>query len=213
MISLSIKILSIDPSMSCVGWAYYNGETAQINAGFYMPEDYISVHNWMQNYFKEHDKIDIIILEDYFYNSRFAMGSNVNSEIRGIFKLVFAQNSKKWVMSVPSKWKSFVTDMAAPLLTGNSFIKLRSPKSKAKKWRQSLKRKYGKAKANKIIIYDALALLGVNFPPNMVHNNRKVKFKYDVSDAIGILICYLNENKLPYDLKNITWDFEIREGK
>jgi hypothetical protein len=110
----------------------------------------------------------------------------------------------------PTHWKKNILYQVVNQLTGEPYKRLQSDESKLKRWKKLLTKQYGKEKANKRIIYDALVMLGFQLPAFIKNptTNKKIAFKYDISDALGILISYYID--LPKSWENrLTWNFEI----
>lgn len=208
-----MKILAIDPSAISMGWALFdNGIIADV--GFEPPllgdnhgARYGSAWLWLKDMITKFQP-DLLLFEDYFFSSRFAAGASVSVELRGVLKLCAHNHGVKYVMIDPSKWKRILSYKITPNLTGKEYEKVRSDKGKLLKWRKLLRKKYGKLKAKKMITILALDFLGCPCPEKIknLKTGNLINFRFDISDALGILVAHLIENNIEYKFK-IKWDF------
>ena len=114
---------------------------------------------------------EYVYIEDYFFSSRFTRGVNLNLYLRGSVCMLLDERGIKYKFLSPSQWKSFVTG------------------TKGGRPSRAMKEEHGKS-ANKTVITQKLAeRYGIRFPEKIVIGGRLRKFKYDVSDAVGIAFC------------------------
>lgn len=181
-----MKILALDPSASVTGWCFFDGKEV-CNAGWvqfkkteYNGDRYLEAKRWLKDALNIW-KPDLVLTEGYFFSKRFATGTSVNSEIRGCLKMTVREAELPYKVINPTEWKKTLMGRVYP--------------TKAEK------RKYGKLKANKMITYTYLIDEYDIFFPEKVTNprtNKMINFKFDISDAIGILIAHLRTNKIPF---------------
>ena len=111
-----------------------------------------------------------VYIEDYFFSSRARNGVNLNLYLRGAVAMVLDKKEINYKFVSPSEWKSFVTGIRSGRPT------------------KHMKDTWG-TQANKKIIVDKLKeRYDIDFPDTITINGRKRKFKYDISDATGILL-------------------------
>lgn len=96
-------------------------------------------------------------VEDYYFGRRTCNGANVNLYIRAATYMALAQHGVHYRRIHPSAWKSWAC--IGPKRGG-------ATKDEVKR---SLERRFNFA-----------------FPDHTMHGNTKLKFKYDMSDAVGI---------------------------
>ena len=114
---------------------------------------------------------EIVYVEDFFVSSRATRGVNLNLYLRGAIAMLLSRRKIKYKFLSPSEWKSYVTG------------------SRSGKPTKSEKSALGK-NANKTIITEKLAeRYGITFPEKIHISGKLRKFKYDISDAVGILLC------------------------
>ena len=103
-------------------------------------------------------------------------GVNLNFFFRGAICMLLSKHNIRYKFLSPSEWKSYVTGMRGGRPT------------------KAMKQAQG-ASANKTIITDKLKeRYGITFPEKIMINGKMRKFKYDVSDAIGIGFCGIHSN-------------------
>lgn len=146
-------------------------------------------HEWIGNLLDQINPTRLVI-EDYFFRGKFAMGANINPKIRGVFEMVASYPDRRipYVMVQPTHWKKVIAGRATP--TG----------SQKRKW---------KSKANKLFIVEALRERhGITCPVSMTNpsTGRLINFKYDISDALGILIADLIDRGIRYNVNPTIWD-------
>ena len=114
---------------------------------------------------------EYVYIEDYFFSSRFTRGVNLNLYLRGSVCMLLDERGIKYKFLSPSQWKTFVTG------------------TKGGRPSKAMKEEHGKS-ANKTVITQKLEeRYGIRFPEKIVIGGRLRKFKYDVSDAVGIAFC------------------------
>lgn len=192
-----MRILALDPSAGTTGWALYDGNNVS-DAGFVKFKDtgtdgdrYLEAHRWLKNaiyLWKPH----LILIESYFFSSRFATGSAVNSEVRGVMKMTIAEAGLSIQIADPSAWKKQLTGRVYP--------------TKAEK------KLYGKVKAKKMVTFLKLKELGVPFPTHLINpkTGKKIQLPFDVSDAIGILVAHLQKQSLPFQFSPAMFEAPIQ---
>jgi Holliday junction resolvasome RuvABC endonuclease subunit len=193
------RILSLDPSSAATGWCFYE-DGVITSSGFEVflidkeareGERLNRVRDWLKNMICLFEP-DLVILESYFFRGKFASGSDLNPEIRGAMKMACADLDVDHTMMIPSHWKKVVAGRMSPT--------------------KSEKRKYGKEKAKKVFIVDSLEkTYGIECPKKIRNpkTNKMINFKYDITDAIGILVCFLIENNLPIEFGGTIFEFDI----
>lgn len=178
-------MLALDPSAGVTGWAFFDGESI-CNAGWkgfskteFFGDSYLEATTWLKEMISIW-KPDMVLIEGYYFSRRFATGTSVNSEFRGCLKMAIRQLGKPYKVIGPSEWKKKLMGRSSPS--------------------KSEKKKYGKTKAKKVITYNYLCEIGFSFPEKVVNERtgREVNFKYDITDAIGIMIAYLRDNHLHF---------------
>ncbi len=119
---------------------------------------------------------EIVYVEDFFVSSRATRGVNLNLYLRGAIAMLLSRRKIKYKFLSPSEWKSYVTG------------------SRSGKPTKSEKSALGK-NANKTIITEKLAeRYGITFPEKIHISGKLRKFKYDISDAVGILLCGIHSD-------------------
>lgn len=197
-IASSSRILSLDASIGTTGYAFaIDGKIIKagfndINESDFDGDRLLSGELWITELIKQLNP-DLLLIEDYFFQSNHAMGASLNPKIRAIYELVSRKSEPKipYLMIPPPAWKKAVAGRSRP--TNEQKLK----------W---------KAKANKLFITEALETrLNIKFPTKIVSpfTGRKCDFKYDVSDAIGILIYYFLQHNIRYSIDTNIWDFEV----
>lgn len=119
---------------------------------------------------------EIVYIEDFFVSSRCTRGVNLNFFLRGAISMLLSKRNIRYKFISPSEWKSYVTGVRGGRPT------------------QAMKRAQGSS-ANKTIITDKLKeRYGITFPEKIMIDGKLRKFKYDISDAIGIAFCGIHSN-------------------
>tara|TARA_B100001778_G_scaffold326716_1_gene323745 strand:+ start:683 stop:1333 length:651 start_codon:yes stop_codon:yes gene_type:complete len=114
---------------------------------------------------------EIVYIEDFFVSARATRGVNLNLYLRGAISMLLSERNIKYKFLSPSEWKTFVTGQRGGRPT------------------KAEKAALGRA-ANKTIITDKLKeRYGLTFPEKIMIGGKMRKFKYDISDAIGICFC------------------------
>lgn len=119
---------------------------------------------------------EIVYIEDFFVSSRCTRGVSLNFFLRGAICMLLSKRNIKYKFFSPTEWKSHVTGVRGGRPT------------------KAMKQAQG-ASANKTIITDKLKeRYGITFPEKIMIDGKMRKFKYDVSDAIGIAFCGIHSN-------------------
>lgn len=119
---------------------------------------------------------EIVYIEDFFVSSRCTRGVNLNFFLRGAICMLLSKREIRYKFLSPSEWKSYVTGVRG----GRPTKTMRQTKGSL---------------ANKTIITDKLKeRYGITFPDKIFVNGKARKFKYDISDAIGIAFCGIHTN-------------------
>lgn len=191
------KILALDASTGITGYAVWeNGNIVlagynEIPHADFDGDRLLIAWDWIGSMIGR-VKPDLLIIEDYFFRSKFATGANLNPKIRGVYEMASRKNNIPYVMPSPPEWKKAVAGRAYP------------DKAQKKKW---------KAKANKMIIVEALEGHGIICPKKIINpiTNKKNLFPFDVSDAIGMLLWYCIRHNLLYNCPTAPWNFQVAE--
>lgn len=187
-------ILAIDPAKS-TGWVYVlvSEVCFENNVGFYKMKDdmYINIieygiievdTNTTEGQYickyKENIKtlidrfnIDSIVVENYFFSMKARQGALVNVYLRSMIYLLCEELGKPYEIVSVYDWKRHICGTVKPSV---EFIK-----------------KHGKQNSNKTMVKVALSeKYNINFPEKMTNptTNKKVKFRYDIIDAVAICI-------------------------
>ncbi len=119
---------------------------------------------------------DVVYIEDFFVSSRCTRGVNLNLYLRGAICMLLSRRNIKYKFISPSEWKTYVTGVRGGRPT------------------RAMKQSQGRA-ANKTIVTDKLKeRYGLVFPDKITIDGKLRKFKYDVSDAVGIAFCGIHSN-------------------
>lgn len=184
-----MKVLALDPSAGITGWAFFTSEQISI-AGWvefkkteFNGDRYLEASRWLQDMITEYNP-DLILIESYFFSKRFATGTSVNSEIRGCLKMTSREANIPYEVINPTRWKKDLMGRVYPT--------------------KKEKKQYGKLKAKKIIVYNNLIQRGFIFPEKVTNprTNKSINFKYDISDALGILISFLEGREIQYTINS-----------
>lgn len=110
-------------------------------------------------------------VEDYFFHARQRCGSSLNVLYRAAIYMLMRDRGIPYRVVPPSEWMKFVLDR-----------------------RVGVKASAAGKDAKKVIVKTAIeSAFGVRFPITTCVDGRVLKFKYDVSDAVGIAIFGLHE--------------------
>ena len=135
--------------------------------------------DWCNNIAKEVDvliqnhKIDHVVVEDFFFSSRFASGCSVNSAYRTAIHMTVRSLSLPYTILNISQWKSFIAGRSVPT------------KDQKKKW--------GAERAKKLFIQQALwDRYKIRFPNHSLSSKtgKPILFRYDIVDAVGQALCF-----------------------
>lgn len=111
---------------------------------------------------------DEIAVEDYFFGSRFASGSNVNPAYRTVIHMWARELGLHYEVLSISSWKVFAAGRSTP-------TKLQ-------------KQQWGAAPAKKLMIVQALwERFGIKFPNHSISEStgKPIHFRFDVVDAVA----------------------------
>ena len=106
-------------------------------------------------------------IESFFFNRRTCNGSEINVILRAAVYQLLTERGVSYTLHPPTHWKKFIAGTAVP--------------------RKADVAMFGKAKAGKAYIVQALAeKYGIHFPSHTRIGGRRLTFKTDISDAVGI---------------------------
>lgn len=192
-----MNLLCIDPAASC-GYCLVSvqNDTATIyEYGFididdseYVGDRCIQLMDSIR-YLIEAHSIEKIAVEDYFFSSRFATGSNVNVAFRTAIYILCRQLNIHYEILSVSGWKKFVCGRSTPT------------KEQKKKW--------GNSSAKKLMVQESLYIkYGFKFPNHSLSKktNKPIRFRYDIVDAVGQAIYYC---KLILNISKVENSMEI----
>lgn len=175
---MTTTILSIDPA-TCTGWAMFEidrqAETVTLKEYGAVEVDKRAVLEGDRMLSLRHQVAALIDrqtpehvhIETYFFNRRTCNGSDVNVLLRGAIYQLLCERKIGYTLHAPTHWKKFIGGTAVP--------------------RKSDIEKFGKARAGKAYIAAALgAKFGIHFPSHTRIGGRRLTFKSDISDAVGI---------------------------
>ena len=187
-----MKILALDPAAS-TGYAVVevDGKDATIYEYGFIDVDTTSLYegDWCIDLQKKvwnimnHHMVDEVAIEDYFFSSRFASGTNVNMAYRTAIHMLCREQGLKYDILNVSQWKKHVAGRSTPT------------KEQKKKW--------GKEAAKKLYMQQALYdIYNIKFPNHSLSSKtgKPVLFRYDIVDAVAQAIFHC-ESK--YRVKNI----------
>lgn len=113
---------------------------------------------------------EIVYIEDFFVSARCIRGVSLNFYLRGSICMLLSRRGIRYKFLSPTEWKAFITGVRGG--------------------RPTKAMKQANANANKTIITDKLKeRYGLSFPEKIKIEGKLRKFKYDISDAIGIAFC------------------------
>lgn len=187
-----MNILVLDPAAS-TGYALVevDGDTATVfdygfidvdTSSLYEGDWCIDLMTHVKYLIQLHDVKEVAV-EDYFFSSRFASGTNVNSAYRTAIHILCRQLNLPYDVLNVSQWKKHVANRSTPT------------KEQKKKW--------GKEAAKKLYMQQALwDRYGIRFPNHSISSKtgKPVLFRYDIVDAVGQAIFHC-ESK--HGVKNI----------
>lgn len=115
--------------------------------------------------------IEHVHVETFFFSKKYCQGSDLNLILRGAIYQLLREVEIPYTLHGPTHWKKFIVGHVRP--TQNEIDR------------------HGKTKASKAIVVDALHLkydikLSNSTTLTTGGKSRRVQFKYDTSDAIGI---------------------------
>ena len=133
--------------------------------------------------------VKMVVIEDYFFGSRFASGANMNPAYRAAIHMTVRSLGLPYEILNISQWKSFIAGRSTPT------------KEQKKKW--------SKTTANKLFIQEALWLRhGIKFPNHSISEKtgKPIKFRFDIVDAVGQAVCYC---KLMIGIKDVSCSVNV----
>tara|TARA_Y100001936_G_scaffold246743_1_gene291265 strand:- start:1856 stop:2458 length:603 start_codon:yes stop_codon:yes gene_type:complete len=179
--------LAIDPASS-TGYARFSLADGAITLNNY---GIIEVKNIANEEFSTvgdtcndlHDKIqelldpipEVVYIEDFFVSRKCVRGVNLNFYLRASIAMLLSRNQIKYKFLSPSEWKAHITGIRGG--------------------RPTKTMKTANSNANKTIITDKLQeRYSIKFPEKILINGKPRKFKFDISDAVGIGIYGIHTN-------------------
>ena len=180
--STGFSVVSVDEAVSTgdiFEYGYINVDTTSN----YMGDWHISLTDQVEVLIKKYDA-KMVVIEDYFFSSRFTSGSNVNPGYRAVIHMKVRQLGIPYEILNISQWKSFVAGRSVPT--------------------KEQKAKWGKAAANKLYMLEALQTRhGIRMPNHSLSEKtgKPIKFRYDIVDAVAQAICYC---KLMVGIRTMT---------
>ena len=187
-----MNILVLDPACS-TGFAVVNvdGQDATIfeygyidinTTSLYEGDWCISLMFHIELLINKHN-IKEVAIEDYFFSSKFASGTNVNMAYRTAIHITCRKLGLTYDILNISQWKKHVAGRSTPT--------------------KEQKRKWGKEAAKKLYMQQALYdIYNIKFPNHSLSSKtgKPILFRYDIVDAVGQAIFHC-ESK--YRVKNI----------
>jgi Holliday junction resolvasome RuvABC endonuclease subunit len=175
---MSTTVLAVDPA-SCTGWALFDVSDEHIHIREFGA---IEVDKGAESEGAKMLSLRVQIahvldklterpyhahIESFFFNRRTCNGSEVNVVLRAAIYQLLTERGITYSLHPPTHWKKFIGGTAVP--------------------RKADIQKFGKAKAGKAYIVQALAdKFEIHFPSHTRIGNRRLTFKTDISDAVGI---------------------------
>lgn len=181
-------ILALDPAHS-TGYAIVTveGQHCEITEYGFIDVDTSSVYvgDWCLDLQKrisiiqERVGANEISVEDYFFGSRFASGSNINPAYRAAIHMWAREKGLHYEILNISNWKVFSAGRSTPT--------------------KEQKLRWGKEPAKKLMIMQALwERFSMRFPNHSISENtgKPIQFRFDVVDAVaqGMYAAYLRYN-------------------
>jgi Holliday junction resolvasome RuvABC endonuclease subunit len=170
-------ILSLDPAESTgFSVAQIDGDSCVIvEYGFidvdtsstYIGDWCIDLQNKIELIYNRVKPTDIVV-EDYFFGSKFSSGANVNTAYRTAIHIWCRLKNVHYEILNISNWKVFVAGRSMPT--------------------KEQKQKWGKQPAKKIMIVEALwKRWKIRFPNHSLSSktSKPIMFRYDVADAVA----------------------------
>ena len=174
-----MNILILDPAAS-TGYALMsvdqNNHTATIyeygfldvdTTSFYEGDWCIDLMNQLTKLHNIHQFTEIAV-EDYFFSSKFASGTNVNMAYRTAIHIWARRNNLPYDILNVSQWKKHVAGRSTPT--------------------KEQKRQWGKEAAKKLYMQQALwDRYQIRFPNHSISHKtgKPILFRYDIVDAVG----------------------------
>ncbi len=133
----------------------------------YMGDWMINLQEFVEKTVKAHN-VDSVTVEDYFFGSKFASGSNVNPMYRAAIYIKTRQLGLHYDILNISAWKTFCAGRSTPT--------------------KEQKAKWGKEAAKKLYMQQALfERHGFRFPNHSISikTGKPILFRYDIVDAVA----------------------------
>jgi Holliday junction resolvasome RuvABC endonuclease subunit len=181
-------LLSLDPAES-TGFAVAHVENdicTIVEYGFidvdtssnYIGDWCIDLQNKIQHIYDRFKPTEIVV-EDYFFGSKFSSGANVNTAYRTAIHIWCRQRNIHYEILNISNWKVFIAGRSMPT--------------------KDQKQKWGKQPAKKLMIVEALwKRWKIRFPNHSLSpkTNKPIIFRYDIADAVSQAMygCFLLYN-------------------
>ena len=175
---MSRTVLAVDPA-SCTGWALFDvaGSDARIRAYGAIEVDKAAQSEGARMLSLRRQIASVLDalpqppehahIESFFFNRRTCNGAEINVVLRAAVYQLLEERGVPYTLHPPTHWKRFIGGTAVP--------------------RKADVAKFGRAKAGKAYIVQALAdKYGIHFPLHTRIGNRRLAFKTDISDAVGI---------------------------
>lgn len=165
-------------------YGYLNVDTSSN----YMGDWLLNLSKTVAELIKKYDA-KLVVVEDYFFSSKFTNGTNVNPAFRAAIHMTARSHGLPYEILNISQWKSFVAGRSVPT--------------------KEQKLKWGKQAANKLFIQEALDLRhGIKMPNHSISDKtgKPIKFRYDIVDAVAQALCY---TKLMIGVRTVTCTMPI----
>ena len=193
---MSNTILAVDPA-SCTGWVLFDVTDGEANIIEYgaieVDKNAESEGHRMLSLRTQLDQVLRKVpntpkhahIESFFFNKRTCNGSEINVILRAAVYQLLAERGIPYTLHPPTHWKKFIGGSAVP--------------------RKSDIAKFCKSKAGKAYIVEALGdKYAIHFPTHTRIGGRRLTFKSDISDAVGIgiygMVCQTpNLRIMPHD--------------
>lgn len=178
-----VVIMSVDPA-SCSGFCIFerddDGTVRIVKCGAfvvdtnseYQGDHMLSMREEIERVMRfAPGPIDHVHIETFFFSKKFCQGSDLNLILRSAIYQLLRENGIPYSLHGPTHWKKFIVGHVRPT-------------------KQEIE-KHGKTKAPKAIVVDALKnKYSIQMPMSTSlassGKSRRVQFKYDISDAVGI---------------------------
>lgn len=201
-------ILAIDPA-SCTGWALFDVDDngcASIRGLGAIEVDKTATSEGHRMLSLRQQLLEVVRtleappahahIESFFFNRRTCNGSELNVVLRAAVYQLLAELGVPYSLHGPSHWKKYISGTSVP--------------------RKADVTKFGKTKAAKAYIMQALAeKYNIHFATHTLIRGRRLQFKADISDAVGIGIYGMSVSQpglrvAPYDAREPTLTISTR---